>query len=466
MAENNKALKAGIGYTVGNILIKGTSFLTLPLFSRIMSTENFGTFSVFLSFDSILFVIVGLALHSSIRNANLAFKNKIDEYVSSLTLIYIFNFVILLVCVIVFKSPLIKITSLSLSLLILLVVHSFCSAILTLYNTRISIDYSYFKYLIVALCNSLGNVGISLLFMLTIFKGTPVFGRVSGVTITASLIAGYVLFYFYKRARPVPVREYWKYGIKYSLPIIPHGVSQVLLAQFDRIMINSMVSAASAGIYSLAGNLKIILAVISDSVSTAWTTWFYEQAHKNNIKSIQKRAVLLSFLFLGGAIILCGISPELILLLGGDAYADGKYVAVPMIMDAYVLFLYNIIVPSEYYKEKTIFIMLGTFFAAILNIITNYVFIAKYGYIAAAYTTLFSYVCYLVLHIIISRKVFGSFVIPIQYVLLFFLVLTVVSVGDLLFINIIGIRYLITIVIGIPIILYSYLKYKRLKKDE
>ena len=456
-----KALKAGIGYTVGNILIKGIGFLTLPLFSRIMTTDDFGTFSVFISFDSILFVIIGMALHSSVRNANITFENKIDEYVSSVSIIYIINLFIILSVVFLFGNTLSKLLGLPFVLLVLLVIHSFCSALLTLYNTRISIDYSYLRYLVVALFNSLGNVGLSLLFIFTVCKNNAVLGRVSGVTVTVLLVTVYILIYFYKRALPKPVKKYWVFGIKYSLPIIPHGISQVLLAQFDRIMINSMVSAASAGIYSLAGNLKIILTVVSDSVSVAWTTWFYEKAKVDEIKEINKRATFLAFLFLGFAIILCGISPELIFILGGAAYAEGKYVAIPMIVDAYVLFLYNIIVPSEYYKEKTIYIMIGTFFAAVVNIITNYIFIGKYGYIAAAYTTLFSYMCYLILHICISRKVFGAFVIKLPYIFLLLFILCAVAAFDLFFVDRIVIRYVLISVACIPVGFMLLREYKK-----
>lgn len=39
-------------------------------------------------------------------------------------------------------------------------------------------------------------------------------------------------------------------------------------------------------------------------------------------------------------------------MLGGKNYESGKYVAIPMVVDAFVLFLYNIIVPAEYYKKK------------------------------------------------------------------------------------------------------------------
>ena len=56
--SNSKALRSGIGYTIGNIFIKGINFLTLPIFSRLLSPEEFGIYNVFASYDLILFVIL------------------------------------------------------------------------------------------------------------------------------------------------------------------------------------------------------------------------------------------------------------------------------------------------------------------------------------------------------------------------------------------------------------------------
>ena len=46
MADSGtKAAKAGLAYTVGNVLLKGIAFLTLPIFSRILTTEEFGFYN-------------------------------------------------------------------------------------------------------------------------------------------------------------------------------------------------------------------------------------------------------------------------------------------------------------------------------------------------------------------------------------------------------------------------------------
>ena len=130
--EKQSVVKAGIGYTIGTILIKGISFMTLPIFSRLLTTEQFGVYNVFVSYEAILYVVVGLALHVSMRSANLQFKGKINEYTSSISLIYILNAVLFLLIAILFGGPLSRLLGFKQSIMILLVLDSFGSSVLTL----------------------------------------------------------------------------------------------------------------------------------------------------------------------------------------------------------------------------------------------------------------------------------------------------------------------------------------------
>lgn len=460
----SKVVSAGIWYTVGNMLIKGINFLSLPLFSRLLNTEEFGIYNVFVSYEAILYVIIGMAIHSSIRSANIKFKGNINEYTSSVSIIYLVNAMIMLFIALIFNKQLSKLLAFDKLIIVLLIFYSLGSALLSLYNNYISLEYSYKKYLLVSFFNSVGNVCISLVLILTIFKKKRDIGRIVGATSTICILAFFILCIMYKKAKPKINKSYWKFAVKYSIPIVPHGISQVLLAQFDRIMIRSIVGNAAAGIYSLAGNIMLILTIITDSISTAWSTWFYDQISENRIESINKRAKQLSFFFVVLTVGLLTISPELIIILGGKEYSAGQYVAIPMIVDAFILFIYNIIVSSEYYKNKTTYIMLGTMVAMVINLITNYVFISKYGFIAAAYTTLFSYMCYLILHIVISHKVVGFFVLELKFFLMELVIIILTAIFDLLFIRIFWLRVVVGISITIPIIAYLLKETKIYKK--
>lgn len=444
--KKSKVISAGIGYTIGNIFIKGINFLTVPLFSRLLTTEEFGVYNTFIAYDAILCIVMSFALYMSIRSANIEYPGRIDEYASSITLLYIIVGSLLLGVVFIFSNQLVTLLSFPKVVLYMLILYSFASGIITLYNQIISLEYNSKKYLLIAFGNSIGNIFLSLLLILTVFRNRKDLGRIIGVTLSMFGLSVLLLVSMYRKAKPKINKDYWRFGLRYSLPIVPHGVSQVLLSQFDRIMIRSMVSASATGIYSLAGNIKLILTIINDSIVTVWQTWFYEKMRSNEAHEIPTKAIMLAAAF---GILTCGmiaISPELIMFMGGNNYMDGKKVAIPMIVDAFIVFLYNVVVPAEYYKKKTNYIMFATLFAAILNVITNYIFILKYGYIAAVYTTLFAYICYLAIHYYISHKLIEFYIIPRKYLVLLLSIITLVAIFSLVFISNIIIRFTVGIV--------------------
>ncbi|MBQ6480904.1 MAG: oligosaccharide flippase family protein [Anaerolineaceae bacterium] len=446
--ENGIAVKAGMGYTIGNFLVKGITFLTLPLFSRIMTTAQFGVYNVFVSYEAILYVIVGLAIHTSIQSANLEFKGRVNEYTSSVSLIYIVDAIILSIVTLVGGSALSELLKFNKEIIYMLVMYSFGTSLMQLYNNKISLKYDYKQYIVVTLAYSAGSVLLSIILMLTVYSSQREMGRIVGTTISAFAVAVWILITLFKEAKPRFDKQYWSFALKYSLPIVPHGISQVLLAQFDRIMIRTLVNDSAAGIYSLAANIKLIMTVITNSITTAWRTWFYKAISENRIEEIQKRARQLVELYAVFAVGLMSVSHEVILIFGGQKYDSAKYVVIPMIMDAFILFIYSIVVQSEYYKKKTHYIMIGTIIATVINIITNYVFIKMYGFVAAAYTTLFSYVVYLILHLIISYKVVEFSVVPMKSLLLFIGIVALDGALNLVFVDNMLIRWIMCLVIA------------------
>ena len=127
--SNSKVVKAGIGYTIGNYLLKGFSFITVPIFARLLSQEDFGIYSSFVAYETILFVIQGCAIHSSYNSAKYRFQNddnlgslSYNGYVSTTIALILCNTVALLGVALLFSdffSNLLKLTTTQLFLLIL-----------------------------------------------------------------------------------------------------------------------------------------------------------------------------------------------------------------------------------------------------------------------------------------------------------------------------------------------------------
>ena len=58
--NGNAILKAGLGYTIGNYMIKGLTFFSIPIFARLLSPDNYGIYNTYIAYESILCYVCGL----------------------------------------------------------------------------------------------------------------------------------------------------------------------------------------------------------------------------------------------------------------------------------------------------------------------------------------------------------------------------------------------------------------------
>lgn len=415
--KENKVIKAGMGYTIGNYLLKGINFFTIPLFARLLSPSDYGQYNIFVAYETIVFIILGFGIHTSYKNARYKYK-YVEEgtevgkdyrtYVSATMVLLIVSAGIWLICSNLFANKIetgLGIDRLSVNLLIL---YSLSTAIFQCYNADIGLEYKFQNFLRISGINAIANILLSVVLILGPFSEKRYIARVYGTTIPMIIISTVICIGYLRKAKPKNLKYFGKWGLRYSVPIIPHGLGQVILSQFDRIMIERMVSSAAAGIYSFAYNINIIINVTTQSLDNVWNPWFYEKMHQKDYSEIKN----VSGLYVTGmsvfVILIMLVSPEMILVLGSDSYKEAIYCVIPIIVSGFFSFLYTLPSSVEYFYEKTKYIAAGTLGAAVLNVILNTIFIQKYGYVAAAYTTLFTYVVYFVFHYMMAIYIHKS----------------------------------------------------------
>jgi O-antigen/teichoic acid export membrane protein len=208
---------------------------------------------------------------------------------------------------------------------------------------------------------------------------------------------------FIKKGKKISL-HYWKYALTISLPYIPHKLSLTIISVSGKILITNFAGAEYNAIYSLAYSIGAIVLIFSTSLNTALSPWIGEQLNKNKTKHLY---VLTPFYVLFISIIVLGtllIAPEVLFFLGGQKYLIALNVITPIIFSVLLEHTYTIYVNTEQYTKKTIHMAIGSILTAILNLILNLLFIPKFGYIAAGYTTLVSYFFLLIFHYTIVKK--------------------------------------------------------------
>ena len=163
--------------------------------------------------------------------------------------------------------------------------------------------------------------------------------------------------------------------------------------------------------------------------------------------------------FLGMATLFMLFAPELIMIFADKAYADAVYVIPPVVAGYFFVMLYSLVSKVEFYYEKTKNVAAITVIASGLNIALNYLLIPKFGYVAAAYTTL---ICYMVMagfHMLYSRKIAGvelqnGSIFPWKmFVLLSVVMLTITGVVNAIYPYVV-VRYILIIGMCVLVLLY------------
>ena len=409
--SGRKAVRAGVGYTIGNLLIKGLAFLSIPIFSNLLSTADYGVFNTYSAYMSLFTVVISLGLPSSIRTAHYDFGERSKEYISCGELLIVMNLALFLALGALCRQALELYGGLKRSLVFLAVLSSFGSALLSYYNSHLSMEYRSREFLAISFFYSFSSIALSILLICTHRGEAGYYWRALGNTLPMLLVAAYVLFRLWRRERPRVRREYARYGLRFGLPLIPHDLSRIVLSQFDRIMIAQSVGDAQAGLFSFACNLGLPIEVLTTSIDTAWCPWLFERLREGDYARIRRRAFDIAMLMSVGASALMLISPELIRLLSAPGYWESRYVAVPIVLSMYFAFLYILPAGVEYYLKKTQYIAAGTMAVAVLNVLLNALCIPRFGYVAAAYTTVVSYALYYLFHTLLSRRLFGRWVV-------------------------------------------------------
>ncbi|ANR69687.1 hypothetical protein AXF19_00855 [Selenomonas sp. oral taxon 126] len=286
-------------------------------------------------------------------------------------------------------------------LIYLLVIDAAFTGLLHLYNARISLDYQYKKYLWMSLFLTSASMVLSVFFILFPFSDQRYMGRIWGGFLPLLCLICYIVYTLIKKAPAIPNYRFWRFGIFYSLPLIPHGLALVLMGQCDRIMIQHFNGAYDVGIYSLAANVSIILLVISQSLDSSWGVWFFEKMSHQRIEDIYHKSSEYIALFTAVGVLLIAAAPDIIRIMSSGEYWAAKDVVIVLLWGNYFSFLYLSIVHYEYFYNKTYLVLIGTVLSATLNVGLNYYTIPLYGYMAAAYTTLVSYVLNFLFHYVI-----------------------------------------------------------------
>lgn len=389
--------------SIGSIGSKLITFLMVPLYTAVLSTEDYGISDLIFTTVNLLAPIFTLTINEAVLRFALD-KNIDNRQVFTIGLcVNTFGATILL-CL----SPLIRLIP-SLQLYVRYFILYYLSY--TLYNLVLNFANGIGKvslYTFASICQTIVLVTANVVSLLVLRLGIQGYM----LSYVVSYFCGtLILFFGGKEHRywisPVEIdKGNTAQMLKYSIPMIPNNISWWISNSSNKYMLAAICGVTVNGIYSVAYKIPTILSVVFSIFMSAWRLSavddFGSKECQNFYSSVYRKIEGGIAIVAAGIILLNKFLASL--LFSNEFYVAWVY--VPVLVIAFLVHGLGEFFGSVYTSaQKTSMLFYSSFVGAIGNVLMNVILIPIYGGMGAAISTLSSYMIILVFRMLHSRKI-------------------------------------------------------------
>lgn len=365
--------------------------LTMPIFTRILTMEDFGVLALSQIYAVFVSGVANLGLTVGYDRNFFQCKDekRTAELLYSSLLFVITVFTIFALLTYFFKSPLSRLIlgSTEYSNILFWV---FCSTGIMSFK----IYYlNYFKNTVNAKAFAMYTINESILtvvlsLFMVVYMRIGVIGLVWG-QLLASLV-NFILLTI-KILKELTISFNWpvlRDSLKISYPLTPKIFFGVIGTQFDKYMIGLMSSVGGVGIYSIGQKMALITFACMTAIYNVYQPQVYKRMFdlgKNGGKSVGSYLTPFAYASIAIVLLVSLFSEEIISILTPESYYGAIEIVIILSMFYGSLFfgMQNQLV----FAKKTHLVPILSIVSIILNVALNIPFIMKWGAIGAAWAT-------------------------------------------------------------------------------
>jgi O-antigen/teichoic acid export membrane protein len=383
-------------YAATNLLQRGAAFMLMPLYTLYLDPSAYGVLAIVTAVNGLLSIAFTLGLTSAMTR--FYFEYQDDPQALAQFWGSILVFVVLLSAVLggvllwsgdVLLRPLIGDVPFW-PYVALGVMATFFQPFFATFLATLQMRNHAGRYAAV----SLANFGLTTLLTvaLVVWMGWGVRGP-----LVATLVASGVFFVvsLWMMRGHLQICLHWRHlkpALGYSLPLVPHSISGQATAFSDRLVLNSYLGTASAGLYSVGAMVALVVEVTAQSVNRAYvplTMAALKRGQPEDLAKIHTVGTLVVALFslLGAAI--AAFSKELLWLMASPAFGAAASVIPILVFAGVANAIYFLFVNVLFYDRNAVkLIPVGTLSAAAASVLLSLLMVPRYGLMGAAWSAL------------------------------------------------------------------------------
>lgn len=401
--RGEKLVKNTLILGIGTLLPKVSQFITLPIYTAMLTKLEYGTYDLINILISLLIPIVTFQIHQAAFRFLITEKNKlkIKTIVSN---VYIFMFPI---CILLMLFLVFFLRDIPLNQKILICIYLLLDVFVT--STRqiargLGKTKEYSKS---AVINSIANVILVILFLSIFDMG------LIGLLISLNIAIVISIIYLFSKVNILGMvhirlfdKKCMKEMIRYSLPMVPNSVSLWVVNLSDRLVITGVLGVEANAIYAVANKIPSLIGVFYNTFNLAWQESASLSSNDNDAEQYYSTVFENLYNFLVSIVcLLIAVTPILFAVLIKGDYSEAYYQMPILFIGVFFSCL------SSYYggiyvgSKTTKKLGISSFFSALINFLINIVLIKYIGIYAASISTMISYMLLVIYRVFDTRRI-------------------------------------------------------------
>lgn len=409
LVEIKKLIKHSGIYSFGNISGHFLSFLLLPVYTRFLTTHQYGTLALITVFRAIFQRVVNLGTESSVVKVYFEVDNKRDKKgVISTAFAFLLIVASISTCCFWFFREKLSIVLLNSQEFTYLFSFALLASLFFIIKT---VPLSVFRaqekagvYTIFAFLTLILGLSFNILFVVVFRENVK--GILKSAFLSQFIIFLFIILPFSKNLVFKFKKEYLTRMLTFGLPIVPSGLALWVLTLLDRYFLKVYTTMDIVGVYSIGYKIATIMSMLVIApFSMAWSPlmlkWHKEKNEREIYARVFKYFSIAGFFF---ALIISLYSKEVIRIMTTPAYYDAYRIVFFIVISYLFHGFYMIFAAGCTFVRKTFYFPIATGVAAIINTFLNILLIPHYQMMGAAFATVISYFVMILLIYIFSEK--------------------------------------------------------------
>lgn len=377
-------VRASIFYLGASVIGKAIGLITTPFFTRALSVEEYGKFSLYMSLlGGVSVILSAFNSGSSVFIGLSRYKNDKIGYLKSVMLVSSAFSALVCLLLLIFSSFL----GIDARIIGFLTLQVLCDGILAATLSLSKYEYSYTKVFIISVISA-ALPPLMAAFLLKQFGGGYLV-RIFTLLAVSFCLAVYSIIVLSRKTERTEVSKV-RSVIKNSLPLLPHTVSSAMAVQADKIILSSVMGEDALAKYAVVYSLGAGLGFTVGAIGSALGPWIIRRLEGGESEKISELVfpMVLGYFALSAAVV--AFAPETIKILAPISYLDALPALLPLTLCTPFTFLSTVATVGLIHGGKGRESVLASCVGAVLCLALNFMLIPRFGYFGAGLSMLVS----------------------------------------------------------------------------